>query len=69
MESAVVMLSDTVVSTLNTIMETRGIGNTNKSKIVKNILELRLESGILEDVLTDTKEYLRLKQAFVQIYL
>lgn len=69
MESAVVMLSDTVVSTLNTIMESRGIGNTNQAKIVKNILELRLESGILEEVLTDTKEYLRLKQAFVQVYL
>lgn len=69
MESAVVMLSDTIVSTLNTIMETRGMGSTNKSKIVKNILEIRLESGILDDVLTGTKEYIRLKQAFEQAYL
>lgn len=69
MESAVVMLSDTIVSTLNTIMETRGMGSVNQAKIVKNILELRLESGILDEVITDTKAYVRLKQAFVHAYM
>lgn len=68
MESAVVMLSDTIISTFNTIIETRGMENLNKNKIVKNILELRLESGILDDVLLNTKDYVKLKQAFVQAY-
>lgn len=68
MESAVVMISDTIVSTLNTIAETRGISSTNKSRMVKNILEIRLESGILEDVISNTKDYIRLKQAFVNVY-
>lgn len=66
-EAVIVMLSDTIVTTLNHLSAKRLLSSEDKIKIIKNIFEIRLESGILSKVVFTTDEYIKLQNAFIQI--
>lgn len=67
LESAIVMLADTIETTLNKIIETKGY-NVNKKKIVQSVIDLRFDSGVLDEAIKDTKQYKELRKAFLSLY-
>lgn len=67
LESAIVMLADTIETTLNKIIEIKGY-NVNKKKIVENVIDLRFDSGILDDAVKDAKQYKELRKVFISLY-
>ena len=66
-ESAIVMLTDSIETTINTIIETKG-NNFNKRKIVENIIDIRFDSGMLDDSVKDINLYKKLRKSFISIY-
>lgn len=67
LESAIVMLSDSIETTINTIAETKGT-EFNRRKIVENIIDIRFNSGMLDDSIKDIALYKKLRKAYVMIY-
>lgn len=67
MESAIVMLSDSIEATLSKIVEKNGY-NIDHKKIVSQIIDIRFDSGSLDYALKNVKEYKELRNAFLSIY-
>lgn len=67
LESAIVMLADSIETTLNSIMETRS-SHFNTKKIVENIIDIRFDTGMLDDSLNSLEQFKNLRKAFISIY-
>lgn len=67
LESVIVMLADTIETTLAKIIKTKGY-NINKKKIVASVIDLRFDSGILDEAIKDAKQYKELRKAFLSLY-
>lgn len=67
MESAIVMLTDSVETTIGSIIETRG-ENFNQKKIVENVIDIRFDSGMLDYAVTDIRKFKKLRKAYMDIY-
>lgn len=67
LESAIVMLADTIETTLNKIIETKGY-NIDKKKIVESVIDLRFDSGVLDDAVKDAKQYKEIRKVFISLY-
>lgn len=67
LESAIVMLADSIETTLSAVMETRG-NQFNAKRIVENIIDIRFDTGMLDDSIKDLEEFKKLRKAFISIY-
>ena len=67
LESAIVMLSDSIENTLETIIVTKG-NNFNRRKIVENIIDIRFDTGMLDIAIKDIDLYKKLRKAYLTIY-
>lgn len=67
LESAIVMLADTIETTLNKIIETKGY-NIDKKKIVESVIDLRFDSGVLDDAVKDAGQYKEIRKVFISLY-
>lgn len=66
-ESAIVMLADTIETSLEKIIEKKGY-HIDKKRIVENIIDIRFDSGMLDDAISDVKQYKELRKAFISLY-
>ena len=66
-ESAIVMLSDSIETTINSIIETKG-DSFNKRKIVENIIDIRFDTGMLDDSIKEIDEFKKIRKAYISIY-
>lgn len=66
-ESAIVMLSDSIETTINTIVESKG-HSFNKRKIVENIIDIRFDTGMLDDSVKEIEQLKKLRKAYISIY-
>lgn len=66
-ESAIVMLADTIETTINQMIEKNGY-DINKKKIVGQVIDIRFDNGVLDDALKDVHQYKELRQAFMSLY-
>lgn len=64
-ESAIVMLADTVETTMSNLENTKGMSGINRKKIIQNVLDIRFDSGMLSEAITDIETYKRLRYAFL----
>lgn len=62
-ESAIVMISDNLVSTIEYIEKT-GKQKFTTNKIIDNIFKMRLDKGTFDDVVLSLKEYKQLKEFY-----
>lgn len=67
MESAIVMLTDSIETTINNLIESRG-NNFNQKKIVENVIDIRFDSGMLDYAVTDISQLKRLRKVYTDIY-
>lgn len=67
LESAIVMLSDTIETTINQMIEKNGY-NINKKKIVGQVIDIRFDNGVLDDAIKDVTLYKELRQVFMSLY-
>ena len=66
-EAAIVMLADSIETTIGSIMETRG-NNFNRKQLVENIIDIRFDTGMLDYALKDLEQFKKLRKAFISIY-
>jgi putative nucleotidyltransferase with HDIG domain len=66
-ESAIVMLADSIETTMSTIKETRG-NNFNQKKIVESIIDIRFDTGMLDYAIKDLKKLKKIRRAFKETY-
>jgi hypothetical protein len=66
-ESAIVMLADSIETTMSTIKETRG-NNFNQKKIVESIIDIRFDTGMLDYAIKDLKQLKKIRRAFKETY-
>lgn len=67
-ESGIVMLADTITSTIDRIEKSKGGIELSEEKLINNIINIRLESGALSDSGIDLKELFMIKEAFIKFY-
>lgn len=67
LESAIVMLADTIETTINQMIEKNGY-NINKKKIVGQVIDIRFDNGILDYAIKDANQYKELRKAFMSLY-
>jgi putative nucleotidyltransferase with HDIG domain len=65
LESAIVMLSDSIETTLAKVMETNGY-NIQHEKIISQIIDIRFDSGCLDYAIKDLEEFKKLRKAFLE---
>lgn len=65
LESAIVMLSDSIETTLSKVMETNGY-NIQHEKIISQIIDIRFDSGCLDYAIKDLDEFKKLRKAFLE---
>lgn len=67
-ESAIVMLADTVETTIANLQNTKNLaGNINRKRIIQNVLDIRFDSGMLSEAITDLETYQKLRYAFLSV--
>lgn len=66
-EAAIVMLADSIETTINSIMESRG-NNFSRKQLVENIIDIRFDTGMLDYALKDLEQFKKLRKAFISIY-
>ena len=66
-ESAIVMLADTIETTIAQMIEKNGY-NINKRKIVGQVIDIRFDNGVLDYALKDISQYKELRQVFMSLY-
>lgn len=65
LESAIVMLSDSIETTLSKVMETNGY-NIQHEKIISQIIDIRFDSGCLDYAIKDLDQFKALRKAFLE---
>lgn len=66
-ESAIVMLTDSIETTLSQLVDKRG-GNINKKKIVESVINIRFDTGMLDYAITDIGQFKKLRKIYLEIY-
>lgn len=66
-EAAIVMLADSIETTINSMMETRG-NNFSRKQLVESIIDIRFDTGMLDYALKDLEQFKKLRKAFVSVY-
>ena len=65
LESAIVMLSDSIETTLEKVIEKNGY-NVQHEKIISQIIDIRFDSGCLDYAIKDLDEFKTLRKAFLE---
>lgn len=65
MESAIVMLTDSIETTIGKMSENSSV---DKKKIVSQIIDIRFDNGNLDYAILDALEYKKLRRIFVSMY-
>lgn len=66
-EAAIVMLADSIETTINSVMETRG-NNFSRKQLAESIIDIRFDTGMLDYALKDLEQFKKLRKAFVSVY-
>ena len=66
MEAAIVMLTDSIISTLEYLESMGKQGSIPSDKLVRNILENRLSKGSLDDCALTVTDYQKLMTFYTQ---
>lgn len=65
LESAIVMLSDSIETTLEKVIETNGY-NVQHEKIISQIIDIRFDNGCLDYAIKNLNEFKKLRKAFLE---
>ena len=66
-ESAIVMLTDSIETTLENVAKSKG-ERFPKVNVVRNVIDIRFDDGMLDYAIKDIKEYQKLRKIYMDIY-
>jgi len=67
-ESAIIMLADTVLSTIDRIEKSKGRIDLTEEKIINNVFNIRIESGALSESGLDLNKLYKIKKSFIEFF-
>lgn len=67
-ESSIVMLADTVISTIDRIEKSKGRIDILEEKIINNVFNIRIETGALSEAGLDLNQLFQIKKSFINFF-